>query len=127
MYENIFSVIYWLSKEEIALSKFNSLLLLLDSLGLEDIKDFSTRSPFVVRHVAMELSEVLKRNLAKKIEKSKAFAVLTDEATDISNMQQLLTFIKYPDSKKNARYLFCKYLTCCLSLKTLLLMLNQYI
>ena len=30
----------------------------------------------------MELSEVIKRNIVEKIEKSKDFAVLTDEATD---------------------------------------------
>ena len=63
-----------------------------ESLGLEDIKDFSTRSAFLVRNIAMELSETMKSNLVKKIEKS-AFAVLTDEAKDISNIQQLLTFI----------------------------------
>ena len=38
VYEKIFSAIYWLSKEEIVLSEFNSLLLLLESLGLEDIR-----------------------------------------------------------------------------------------
>ena len=46
-----FSVINLMSKEEIAFSKFNSLLLLLESLGLEDIKNFSLRSPFVVRNI----------------------------------------------------------------------------
>ena len=78
-----FSVINLMSKEEIAFSKFNSLLLLLESLGLEDIKNFSPRSPFVVRNMAIELSEVIKSNLIKKIEKSDAFAALTDEATDL--------------------------------------------
>ena len=63
-----------------------------ESLGLEDIKDFSTRSAFLVRNIAMELSETMKSNLVKKIEKS-AFAVLTGEAKDICNIQQLLTFI----------------------------------
>ena len=51
----------------------------------------------------MELSQATKSNLIKKIEKSKVFAVLTDEATDISYMQQLFTFIRFYDSeKKNA-------------------------
>ena len=49
----------------------------------------------------MELSEVIKSNLVKKIKKSEAFAVLTDEATDISNMQQLLTIIRYYDYERN--------------------------
>ena len=96
MYEKIFSVIYWLSKEEILFLKFNYLLLLLESLGLEDIKDFSTRLSFVVRNIVMELSEVIKSNLVIKSQKSEAFAVLT-EATDIFNGQQLLTFTRYYD------------------------------
>ena len=59
----------------------------------------------------MELSEVIKSDLIKKTEKSEAFAVLTDEATDISSILQVLTFIKYHDSEKKCyRYLFCKYL-----------------
>ena len=41
----------------------------------------------------MELTEVIKSNLVKKTGKSEAFAILADEATDISNMQQPLTFI----------------------------------
>ena len=102
VYEKIFSVVYWLSKEEIALSKFNSLLQLLESLGLDDIKDFTTRSPFVVRNIAMELADVVKTNLVEKIKKSGAFAILTDEATDISNIQQLLTFLRYYDCEKKA-------------------------
>lgn len=65
----------------------------LESLGLEYIKELSTRSPFVVRNAAMELTEVIKSNLVKKTGKSETFAILTDEATDISNMQQPLTFI----------------------------------
>ena len=48
----------------------------------------------------MELSQATKSNLIKKIEKSKAFAVLTDEATDTSYMQQLFTFIRFYDSEK---------------------------
>ena len=82
VYEKIFSVIYWLSKEEIALSRFNSLLLLLECIVLEDIKSLRYKITFCVRNIAMKLSEVIKRNIVMKIEKSKAFAVLTDEATD---------------------------------------------
>ena len=45
VYEKLFSVIYWFLKEEIVLSKYNSLLMLLESLGPEDKKDVSTRLP----------------------------------------------------------------------------------
>ena len=94
----------------------------LESLGLEYIKELSTRSPFVVRNAAMELTEVIKSNLVKKTGKSEAFAILTDEATDISNMQQPLTFIWF--RKKCCRYLFCNYLWFA---NEHFLMLNQHI
>ena len=68
-------MIYWLSKEESVYSKFNFLLLLLQSLGLEDKKYLSARSPFAVRNTSMKRSEVIKSNLVKKNEKSEAFAV----------------------------------------------------
>ena len=58
-------------------------LLILESLGQEDIKDFSTRSPFAVKNIAIELSEVIQSNVVKKIEKSETFAVSTDEASNI--------------------------------------------
>ena len=36
--------IYWLCKEEVAQSKLNSMLKLLEIIGLADIKDFTKRS-----------------------------------------------------------------------------------
>ena len=65
----------------------------LESLEFEYIKELSTRSPFVVRNAAMELNQVIKSNLVQKNGKSEAFAILTNEATDISNMRQPLTFM----------------------------------
>ena len=38
----------------------------------------------------------------KKIEKVEVFTVLTEGETDISNMQQLLTFVRFYDFEKNA-------------------------
>ena len=40
-------------------------------------------------------------NRVEKIEKSEAFTVLTEEATDISNMQQRLIIIRYFDFEKD--------------------------
>ena len=68
----------------------------------------------------------------KKIEKSEvkkgSFTVLTEEATDISNIHQLLIFIRFYDSEKMPQIpVLLITQICCLSQKTLLLIISQYI
>lgn len=41
------------------------------------------------------IGEAIRENVVEKIRKSRAFGLLTDEATDISNTAQLITFAKY--------------------------------
>ena len=41
------------------------------------------------------LPDLLKEKLISNIKKAGMYALLTDEVNDISNMQQLLTFVKY--------------------------------
>lgn len=42
----------------------------------------------------------IKENLVSKIKESKGYACLFDEITDISNIQNLLTFIRFYDVEK---------------------------
>ena len=46
------------------------------------------------------LAEIVKTKLVAKIKRSDAYAYLMDEVTDISNIQNLLTFIRYFDFEK---------------------------
>ena len=46
------------------------------------------------------LSSSIVEGLTKRIENSKCFGLLTDEVTDVSNVQQLVTFIKFFDMEK---------------------------
>ena len=64
--EKVMSALYWLFKEEVAHSKLNSLLVLVESLGVEEVAHFKKRS-----------SRVLS---------SQVFGILTDEVTDIANI-----------------------------------------
>ena len=41
------------------------------------------------------LSDIIKEELVKKIKESKGYACLIDEVTDISNVQNVLTFIRF--------------------------------
>ena len=95
VYEKIFHAVYWLAKEEIDVVKFKSILILLESVGVEDIELFDTRSSHIVREMVIILSDLLKEKLISNIKKVGMCTLLTNEITDISNMQELLTFVKY--------------------------------
>lgn len=45
----VFSTLYWLAKEDIAAAKYSSLLKLLESHGLDEIKQFRTSSSAKLR------------------------------------------------------------------------------
>lgn len=100
VYEKVFRALYWLAKEEIATSKITSLLELLEKMGVDDMKYFQTRSEPVLREMALLLSEVIVEDLIERIKSSEGFGLLVDEVTDISNVQQLVTFIKFFDNEK---------------------------
>ena len=55
VYYNTFLAMYWLAKEEIANTKFGSLLELLEQVGLKDLKFFQHRSASSVREMFLLL------------------------------------------------------------------------
>ena len=44
------------------------------------------------------IGDTIKKKIVESIKQSKGFAILTDEVTDISNIQQLVIFVQYFDS-----------------------------
>ena len=108
-YEKVFTSLYWLCKEEIAASKAVSLFDLHEMLGVSNIASFTTRSPATIRSMIIVLSDIIKIVLSdiikeelvkKKIKESKGYACLIDEVTDISNVQNLLIFVRFYDMEK---------------------------
>ena len=89
--------IYWLCKEEVAHGKLNSMLKLLEIIGLTDIKDFTKKSNTVLKELVLTLGDQLMEVIIQEIKKSNVYGLLTDEVTDLSNTLQLVTFIKYYD------------------------------
>ena len=90
---------HWLCKQEIAHSKLNSMLELLESLGVEEVSQFRKRSSRVLRELLLSIANQIKEDLLIKIKASPFFGILTDEVTDITNIQNLMTFIKYFDNE----------------------------
>ena len=67
----------------------------LESVGVKDILLFDVRSSDIFREMVIMLPDLLKEKLINNIKKARMYALLTEEVTDISNMQQLLMFVKY--------------------------------
>lgn len=65
----------------------------------------------VSRRIA-DMSDNLKNHQIQRILQSDYFAIQLDESTDISNLAQLLTYVRYVHSKKvYEEFLFCRALT----------------
>ena len=68
--------IYWLCKEEVAHSKLNLMLKLLEIIGLADIKDFRKRSNTVLKELALTLGDQLMEILSRKLKNLVCMAFL---------------------------------------------------
>ena len=68
--------IYWLCKEEVAHSKLNLMLKLLEIIGLADIKDFRKRSNTVLKELVLTLGDQLMEILSRKLKNLVCMAFL---------------------------------------------------
>ena len=97
VYFNAFLAIYWLAKEELSNCKLSSFLEVLEQLGLTNMTYFLHRSAGSVREMFLELGHQIKLQVVENCRKANWFGLVCDEVCDLSNKEQLLTFIKYVD------------------------------
>ena len=93
----VFYSINWLAKEGIANKKAASLFTLLEKLGVNDLKHLDHRSPASVREMFCTLGCAVKENVAKRAKTAGCFGLLVDDVSDISVMEQTITFIQFYD------------------------------
>lgn len=90
-----FYVTYWPVREEISNQKFSSLLDLLQLLDLDQTKHFHYSSQGSVREIFLALASSLHKKLLEKVKKACCYGLLTDEVTDVTVMEMLISFIQY--------------------------------
>ena len=94
--KKIFEVVYWLAKEELPNRKLSLVLEMIKKIPGVDLKrQFPYSSKGIERELFLTLAQVFKEKIKEKI----GNGILTDEVTNISLMQQLVTFIQYYDSQ----------------------------
>jgi len=72
-----------------------SLLKLLEMLGLEKMKHFQHRSAGSTIEIFLTLGKVLKLREVEALKTFKAFGLLVEEVTDIAVQEQLIAFVQY--------------------------------
>ena len=100
VYYKVFCSLYWLVKEEMPSSKITSFLTLLEKMGVKEMKYFETRSEPILRKMLLLIARTIIQDLVNNIKKSNFYALLTDEVTDILNICQLVSFVKFFDVDK---------------------------
>ena len=95
VYYKTLLAMYRMAKEEIPNKKFTSLPAVLQQLGLEDIKYFKHLSAGSVREMFLLIGSVLNSQLLDDISRARCFGLLTGEVCDVSNKEQLVTFVKF--------------------------------
>ena len=97
VYFNAFLALYWIAKEEIANTKFTSLLEVVEKMGLSNMKFFEHRSGGSVREMFILMGEMVKSEAVKKAQQASFMGLLIDEVMDIAQREQLVSFIRYVD------------------------------
>ena len=67
---------------------------------MDEIKCFETRSEPVLRKMLLLIARTIGEDILEKIKESEVYGFLTDEITDISNVCQLVSFVKCFDIDK---------------------------
>ena len=97
LYYNVFLSMYWIAKEELPNCKSVRLIELLRLLKLPDIQYFNHNSAGSVREMFLILGEIVREQVLQKVGKTNFFSILCDEACDVSNKEQLISFMQYVD------------------------------
>jgi len=89
-------LIYWLVKEEIANRKLPSLQAVVDKVSNNKVlQNFGHVSSTSVSEMIYLISHSIQQEIVNDIKSAKFWATLVDETTDISNLQQYITFVRY--------------------------------
>ena len=96
LYKALMSV-YWIAKHEIPIHKLVPLLQLLEKVGVTEMKYFTHRSADSVRELFLTLEQVILEQLLEKVHRSNFVGLLCDDVTDITTLEQFISFIQFVD------------------------------
>ncbi|XP_070539515.1 zinc finger protein 862-like [Ptychodera flava] len=89
---------YWIAKQEIANSKFPSLLQLVEDLGVKELRHFHHKSSMSLREIFISLGQEGSKVLLEKLQQVNCYGVMCDDVTDIAVTEQFICFVQYLDT-----------------------------
>ena len=93
-------LIYWVSKEEVANRKVASLQTLVNRIGNNDrLRDLRHTSSTAVSEFILLISDHLSDRIVSAVKQSPCWATLVDDTTDITTLQQYITFVQYINAR----------------------------
>ena len=92
---------YWLAMHCIANSKLNSLIELLEHLGLDKMKYFQHHSAGSHQEILHVIGEVIQSQVTQRAQRAGCFSVLCDDSSDSANLEQMISFIQFVDVDTN--------------------------
>ena len=82
--------------------------LVLEEKASQTMKQISLSNDTIKSQIH-EMSDNIKSKVLSKIDSSPVFALQLDESTDISNLSQLLVYVRYVTNERiNEEFLFCQ-------------------
>lgn len=66
-------------------------------LGVPEIRRFDHRSQSSQRELFLLLGQALKDEIVKKVKNANSYGLMVDEATDVSVVEQLISFVQFAD------------------------------
>ena len=84
-------------KEEIANRKIISMLEMLEQIGLDEVKYFNHRSAGSLRKMFLTIGQAVEDDILKGLKTASHYGLMVDEVTDISVLEQKVTFIQFYD------------------------------
>jgi len=108
-------IVFWLAKEDIAISKYNSMLALLQQLdcphisGLKTAKNVSYTSDRAACDMLESIAAVIRKNIDNKLLTSPFVSILCDESTDIAVKKKLVVYARIldPETFKPSTIFLC--------------------
>ena len=91
----VFTAGYWLMKKELLNHKIKSLLLLLEQVGMSDMKHFLHRSQGALREIFLRLGKTVQDTFLSKLKQAAHFGLLVDDLVHISVTEQIISFAQF--------------------------------
>lgn len=104
----VFETVNWIIKEELPNCKVRPMLLLLERLGLKEMRHFQHRSQTALSVIIDLLGKTVQGTYLREVGQGSCYGLMVDEVTDISVAEQMVTFIQYyskADGKVKTQFL----------------------